>query len=105
MCALQFRDHNKHQASCGNRTEQCPDCQKWVKLCDHEKHVVSNCQWPPAKVKPANTRLSDLSMLGGFGVGETDPAILSALLASQNELVFLGSLFRARASTLLFNSH
>ena len=51
-----------HMGYCGTRTEPCVKCQQFVMVKDLEKHMESNCTYPP---KPANENSATRTLSNG----------------------------------------
>ena len=41
----------EHEEDCGNRTEPCTDCKKFVRIKDFPRHIAFDCSSQPEEVK------------------------------------------------------
>eukprot|EP00002_Diphylleia_rotans_P020884 TRINITY_DN4060_c0_g1_i2.p1 TRINITY_DN4060_c0_g1~~TRINITY_DN4060_c0_g1_i2.p1 ORF type:complete len:584 (-),score=55.68 TRINITY_DN4060_c0_g1_i2:309-2060(-) len=81
VCSLDVEAHefDNHVEYCGNRTEECPSCHRFVKLLEFQAHTDSNCTYPePPKAAPPPSIEDDVDQIRARILGDFFPSRFDA---------------------------
>eukprot|EP01105_Mastigella_eilhardi_P006554 TRINITY_DN1808_c0_g1_i2.p1 TRINITY_DN1808_c0_g1~~TRINITY_DN1808_c0_g1_i2.p1 ORF type:complete len:457 (-),score=86.08 TRINITY_DN1808_c0_g1_i2:9-1379(-) len=83
FCSLSIPadEHERHEAYCGSRTDQCAACSKYIRLRDMAKHVSSKCKYPPSTQSSISLVVMDSGKPSRSGSFSESEALLDMIRA------------------------